>query len=84
MMAMLAMVGSCAVPGVCRTVKVGLRITDVRPHRIPVGVIIKIPRIAVVTARESKTECFNSASDEHLRVRTVYGQQRQSNYRGCD
>jgi hypothetical protein len=31
---------------------------------MPIGIIIKITRISVITAPESKTESFNSASDE--------------------
>ncbi len=53
MMAVVAVVGPRAVPAVRGAVIIGLRITDIRPHRIPVGVIIKIPRIGIVTARES-------------------------------
>jgi len=83
-MAMLAMVGSRAVPVACGAVIIGLRITDVRPHRIPVGVIIKVPRITIVTAWKSKTESFNSASDEHLCVRTLCRDQCQSAYHYCD
>ena len=72
-LAMLATVGSRAVPGACRAVIVGLRIVDVRPHRIPIGIIIKIARIPIITARKAKTESFNSTSDEHLRVGTLGG-----------
>jgi len=84
MVVMLAVVSLRAVPGVRGAVIIGLRITDVRPHVIPIGVIIKIPRIPIVTAWESKAESFNSASDEHLRVRTVCWDQCQSTYRYCD
>jgi hypothetical protein len=79
----VAVMGPRAVPGVRRAVIVGLRIIDVRPQIIPVGVIIKVPRIAIVTARESEAESFNSASDEHLRVRALRREQCQSTYRHC-
>ena len=84
MVAMLAMVVSGAVPGVRGAVIIGLRIIDVRPQIIPVGIIIKIPRIGIVTARKSEAESFNSASDEHLRVGTLRWDQCQSTYRYCD
>jgi hypothetical protein len=77
----VAVIGLAAVAGVRGAVIIGLRIIDVRPQRIPVGLIIKIPRIAIVTARESEAESFNSASDEHLRVRTLRRDQCQSTYR---
>lgn len=80
---MMAMVHSRTVVGMCGAIVIRLRITDIRPHRIPVGIIIKIPRIAIVPARESKAESFDSASDKHLGVRTLYGDQCQSSYRHC-
>ena len=83
MMAMLAVVVSapygCARGGSSRTAN---NSTHGR-REYPVGVIIKIPRVGMVTARESKTESFNSASDERLCVRTVRGES-ESTYRQCD
>ena len=78
---MMAVMSPRAVPGVRGAVIIGLRIIHVRPQIIPIGIIIKIPRIGIVTARKSKTESFNSASDEHLCLRTLGGDQCQSTYR---
>jgi hypothetical protein len=80
MMALMALMSPRAVPGVRGAVIIGLRIIHVRPQIIPVGIIIKIPRIGIVTARKSKTESFNSASDEHLCLRTLGRDQCQSTY----
>lgn len=60
-----------AMPDVRGTVIRVLRIADVRPQIVSVGIIIQVPRIGGVTARESKTDAFGCASDEHLRVRTL-------------